>query len=523
MKEDSSMKKIIIYTVLIAILVTALVGCGKSGQTSDTPKQEASTNKSNADEHIEETEQEQPQEDTSFSSYAGTWIGVSDKFTLSMNDENTLFLDYDSFFYSIDEYINISEIVDNKYQIHYSDLDGYDMILEMEFLQDMIVMNHTPVVTNSGYPFSETFERYIHSNATLDINEYFDENSYYQEYSSGDDTITLMYEMETLNILISLDNGTTTVSFGKKMGTSHDKGILLTPDEKNGKSISFNVEKRSDGNYSNNPLGTDGTITLTFDNGVISYKLTNCSFETNAFEGLMTKCDSQDDIYTPEQDSYYVDNNANSARPDDFYTYPTEQYYDLNTESGYLAYSGLTEAQFKNLCTPISSWGLGYNRYPKSEQCAINVGANYYAEHPDDAELNKWIGYWYDGDLSSYYQENYNNIEEFLADKCYYNKGEELIYENTNTLFEKMREYPNDYIGTPVVFIDFYVDGLVDYTYFSDDYDGVRLYDMRDNVQNPNVLTHNTYFMYAIFTGTYQYYDGVGLNFSLISLEKLTK
>ncbi|MBE6688711.1 MAG: hypothetical protein E7588_05475 [Ruminococcaceae bacterium] len=227
--------------------------------------------------------------------------------------------------------------------------------------------------------------------------------------------------------------------------------------------------------------------------------------------------------------------------------------YDLSKASGVLAKAGLSEQDFRNMCTPLLSSGYyawNYNRVGSSkthdyDRYVVANGEQYYASLEGDDTVQKAISKWdeicldYETGGKRYYKsgqsgpysyydyhvyEKYGTLDSYLKDTVYAPKGCSIIYDYSKDIFEKMKEYPNEYLGTPFVLIDCDIESCGNNIYDSDNFvdTEIAINDIRDDVHSPNLITDNDYYLYVIFNGTYVCYDGdIGLKFSLLSLEKI--
>ena len=212
----------------------------------------------------------------------------------------------------------------------------------------------------------------------------------------------------------------------------------------------------------------------------------------------------------------------------------SEEFYDTSKASGILASIGMTEQEFRAVCTYINSSAYGRNEY------AYAAGRQYYAERPEDIMLSlldvyteEWEDYLVNGTESEYYDDDNkwyldssSSLDDYLNLVLYGGKGASILGEQSKEYFGDMLEYPNNYLGNAFLLKDFIVDYKDNYTYYGDGYIlyGVptAIIDIRDDVNSPNILNKTRYDMYVLFQGTYNTNSGAtGLLFHLISVEKV--
>ncbi len=298
-------------------------------------------------------------------------------------------------------------------------------------------------------------------------------------------------------------------------------------------------------NYQDDGFGNSGTAEITFTRDYILVDFTKVGTENsmaqwgfyestyklqkndNAYKLLVYDAEDYKEKY-PDDDfeddtMYYDPPQQQVTQQQPMFTFPVDNtqssIYDTSKASGILASMGMTEEEFKQSCTPLRYWDYSYGYYDKHYKLGevtaydLQQGKQYLKNHPDDEELQEEIQRWNEGNILSFYttgEYNYpvcKTLEEYLTYTVYQEKGEELISEYTDDLFEKMREYPNNYIGQCFVFLDF------------DRYNTsfVSITDVRDDTSNPNILfSKYDYYLYVIFTGS----GGSTLNFDLIAIEK---
>ena len=207
---------------------------------------------------------------------------------------------------------------------------------------------------------------------------------------------------------------------------------------------------------------------------------------------------------------------------------PTEPpVYDTSKASGILAQAGLTEQEFRNICTYIGS------RYHENNTYVYAMGREYYNQHPEEAKrIDDYTLYWYDyeinGSASEYYTiereeafKTSSNLEEFLNHTIYGPKGASILGKQSENILKGMQEYPADYVNQPFLLKDFRTTYVNNYTYTDDCYilynANISVIDYRDDVSYPNILQGMHYDMYVVFLGTN---GSDNLVFALISVEK---
>lgn len=311
------------------------------------------------------------------------------------------------------------------------------------------------------------------------------------------------------------------------------------------KDNSLTVEFEDDG------WGNAGTLVLEFGESEI-----NCEIKDTHYVG-----DEAFAIWGVTPGQYYLYRNDDAYEMleyeiEEYYEWleECEQYleetttYDTSIASGILAEAGLTEQQFRDVCAPLTSdYSLHYNFSATPEVYRIDryhlaYGIQYYSEHAEETTVNDAIAKWNDicldyknggkrytasygyGMYSKYHlYEKYGEVDAYLYDTVYAPKGADILLGSSNEIFNRMKEYPNEFIGVPYVLIGFGIEPNNNYVYTDSYYlkTEVTVYDLRDDVHNPNVISGNDYYLYVIFEGTYIDSDGdIGLMFSLISLEK---
>lgn len=227
-----------------------------------------------------------------YASYAGVWVGESDKFTLTANEENLLYFEYNSFSFGIEHYINTADIKNNSYRIEY--LTYYDeepMVMEMVFHPDVIVIEHLPKIPGEGFTEKTTYHRYIHSEATLELIDYMPDNNCYGYYTSSCGSIEVGREAGLTWITLILNSGSDAIRIDRyrALGSMALGEAKIAPDTPGGNTVTFNLRNgNSYGSYLADHFGTAGKVTVTFENNnSISYKLTDCTFTVDSYEGTM--------------------------------------------------------------------------------------------------------------------------------------------------------------------------------------------------------------------------------------------
>ena len=282
--------------------------------------------------------------------------------------------------------------------------------------------------------------------------------------------------------------------------------------------------------FADDGWGNSGTVELTFIKNSILVDIKDMQHGDSAwgfFESTY-KLAQNDDAYKllQESDEDTPSDPSDAASPDDGFNndYPYndndgDNYipevddtptYDMSKASGILASMGMTEEQFKASCTPICGNVLAGVKH--IDKYFKYYGEQYYQENPDAGELQFHASLWKDDD-DSYPQNKYTTFENYMYHLVYKKKGYEIITDYTEELFEKMREYPNEYIGQGFLFLDAWDLYSEHYNFFE-----VSIEDCRDDIHNPNLLfSKYEYYLYAVFTGS----NGEKLTFDLIAVEKL--
>lgn len=296
--------------------------------------------------------------------------------------------------------------------------------------------------------------------------------------------------------------------------------------------------------------GSSGDMEITFNGSFILVDFKNVTVNEMASWGFrentykLIKNDAVLDIIpqeSPQKPTQGPSGTGNQQVPNT----PT---YDPSKASGILAKAGLTEQEFRDMCTPLR--GDMVNNYGSAEDSNsleyidkydLSLGKQYFADNPQDNGVgspayatNQWNKicedykekevYWdyttdpsYDGRI--HYYEKYQTLDNYLNEQVYAKKGYSVIYKDTKDLIKKMREYPNDYLGQCFVLID------PPKELYDSNFAGapIAIYDLRDDPQNPNIIKsfEYKYYFYVTFAGTHAGYDGLTLDFNLLSLEKI--
>ena len=220
--------------------------------------------------------------------------------------------------------------------------------------------------------------------------------------------------------------------------------------------------------YDEDGWGNSGVLELTFNDeyiladfkNVVMDEMANWGFYERTYK--LVKNDKAQEIITQGSNDYYENNPIEIT--------PT---YDTSKASGILAQMGVTEQEFKNNCYMI--------------QYAENGISTHSVEYND---------------------QRYGIIN-----------NDEYVY--------AMCEYPNDYLGQSYKIIvkvgskqfDDEV-GKYYYTGILDDFN-IRIYDFRDDVFSPNILSGNVICAYCIYSDLILYESGnQGFVFKMISAEK---
>ena len=287
--------------------------------------------------------------------------------------------------------------------------------------------------------------------------------------------------------------------------------------------------------FENDGWGHSGNVTLTFEDDTILFAVSDVAYtdptcpEMWGFYDVSGNLVSNPTIYN---DLYYTEEEYNALFGEQEQP-PQQPVYDTSKASGILASLGMTEQEFRTICTYINSSSYGRNEY------AYAAGRQYYSEHPEDimltildGRIEEWEDYLVNGKESEYYDDDskwyFNNsgsLDDYLNLRFYGSKGASILGEQSKAYFGDMLEYPNNYLGKAFLLKDFIVEYKDDYTYYGD---GYLLYDVptavidrRDDVHSPNILNKTQYDMYVLFQGTYNTNSGAtGLLFHLISVEK---
>ena len=228
--------------------------------------------------------------------------------------------------------------------------------------------------------------------------------------------------------------------------------------------------------------------------------------------------------YTQEDyDSLYNSDDYDDSEPD----LNPEPTYDTSKASGILAQAGLTEQEFRNICTYIGS------KYNDNNAYVYAVGQEYYAQHPEESKrIEDYTMYWNDylinGRSSVYYTieresvfKASNNLEDFLNYMVYGPKGASILGKQSEEILNRMQEYPADYVNQVFLLKNFRTTYVSNYVYTDDCFviynADISVVDYRDDPDYPKILQGHLYDMYVIFMGIDDYGD---LVFALISVEK---
>lgn len=247
--------------------------------------------------------------------------------------------------------------------------------------------------------------------------------------------------------------------------------------------------------------------------------------------------------YADAEISMYYEETAKPAAP----------VYDMTKASGILAEAGVTEAQFRSMCTPLLG-DVFYNwRYNNSssetfnnpEPYILSRGKAYYEAAYGDLTVQNAIAKWdeickdyqngggkyhrhgYKDSYSTYdyhVYEKYLTLDAYLNDTVYMPKGIEIMDQEAEQLFASIKEYPDHYRGKPYMLMGAYIDPNNSYVYFAEYFveTDIIINDRRDNVHAPNIISGNEYYLYVVFDGTFVASDGdIGLEFSMLCLDKV--
>lgn len=280
------------------------------------------------------------------------------------------------------------------------------------------------------------------------------------------------------------------------------------------------------GTFEDDGWGNKGTVEFKFiEADAIQCKLSGIVSGSAAMWG-----------FYEDQFTLYRNSNAHSSMSytmEDYYAIHPEERpttaptYDTSKASGILAQAGLTEQDFRNICTYINS------KYYDNNEYVYAAGRQYYTEHPEENTLldnytEDWVSYQSLGTNSPHYDQytkydlqNSNSLDDYLNRKIYGPKGASILGKQSEEYFKAMQEYPADYVNKPFLLKDFRVESIYDYTYSLNNYvlydTIVRIVDYRDDVNYPSILNKTYYDMYVIFLGTQ---GSDTLVFALISVEK---
>jgi len=275
--------------------------------------------------------------------------------------------------------------------------------------------------------------------------------------------------------------------------------------------------------YEEDGWGNSGVLELTFNKDyiladfkdVVMDEMADWGFYENTYK--LVKNDKAQQSITDGSNEYYKN------QPDTM-----EPTYDTSKASGILAQAGLTEEEFRDICEPLG-YQESFSTSHTPTNYEIDYGKDYYSKNPDKEVIAKAKRSYKNitGSLLEHYLDKgypYDTFEGYLSRNIYAKKGHELIYDFTDEVFEKMQEFPNEYLGKPYA-IHMRVsprEYIGSYKYFSGTQ--ISINDLRDDTSNPNIMNDGRYLYYVIFNGTFSTYDGkIGLSFNLISLEKISE
>ena len=296
--------------------------------------------------------------------------------------------------------------------------------------------------------------------------------------------------------------------------------------------------------FTDDGWGSEGDIVVTFDDGFIDCEIYNTKYNGEGSFADWGLAEGLYELVRNENAFECLTYESNESATD-----TEDVIYDTTKASGILAEAGLSEQEYREICVPLTdSHSLGsYNisaspEVGRFDRYHLAYGVQYYEENPDDPDLADAIARWeaickdYENGGDTYtsnygygmYSEyhkytKYRSLDVYLNDTVYAPKGEDILTENTEWLFESMKEYPNEYVGKPYVLIGYDISESDGNLYVDKSYQNtvVGMQDLRDDVHNPNIISENDYYFYVIFHGTFSDNNGeIGLIFSLLSLEK---
>lgn len=281
-------------------------------------------------------------------------------------------------------------------------------------------------------------------------------------------------------------------------------------------------------------------MTISFGDDTVTCNITNV--EDAGVSPLLKKGTytlvRNEDAYTVLAETPWSD--AMGVKADGF---TEEPFYDTSKASGILAQAGLTEEEFRAKCIPLHESGFSSYSFADQTNSLIDIdrydlaiGKQYFAENPHDDGVSKGQEMWgkicddykqakhawdYTTNMqystNIHYYEKYQNEDNYLNEQVYARTGHKKIYENTAELFKQIKEYPSNYVGQCFVLLD------APTSLYTDNYANavISINDLRDDPNNPNIISNYKYYFYVIFAGTHKNYNDIVLDFNLISLEKI--
>ncbi len=375
------------------------------------------------------------------------------------------------------------------------------------------------------------------------------ETTEFSEYTGtwAQDEIGWQYGGLILDIAVTVDSLSIEVTYTQSAPSSRVANFIFEVP------ISSIQENTLEHTFENDGWDNAGTIILTFSSDKIVCEVKDTHYVgSNGFpiwgisEGTMSVVPNETahDALVYEMEDYY------NLNPEADPNYEATPVYDMTKASGILAAAGLTEHEFKDICTPLGNMWVNLYDCIDKELSYINkyhlaYGQQYFLDHPEDDSVIKateeWNDicadyqsggrkflsskyYYYNNSVNSDYHlyEKYGSLENFLNDTVYAPKGMRILTDNAKAIFNDMMEYPNNYLGSPFVINGCRLSASSSSVY-TELYTGgeIQIRDLRDDPHNPNIISGTDYYLYVTFDGTYVDSDGdIGFLFSLLSLEK---
>lgn len=252
-----------------AKLKEMLAGISTSESATDEVLSDATDSSAAA---TEVTGAEPEPEEINFYKYAGTWMSGVECYDIVVTDSEINIKGGSEF--DMDKYISIDEFEDGKYSFVQS---GYyaDFEVTFELSDDVIYLTvlGKNVTERGDIENKYALKKYVHSKATLDIKPYMN-GAYYADYANSDAYATVGFEAG--NLYFDYRSPDISAWISLKMPTYETDHFYITPDEENGRSVTYRFSEYDhyridDNQYYMDDFGS-ATLTFTFDYDTITVK-----------------------------------------------------------------------------------------------------------------------------------------------------------------------------------------------------------------------------------------------------------